>query len=158
MLADPRSLEALDFARVRERLAGQTHAAQAHARALAMEPVSDATTVRRLVTETAEMRTLVRVQNFALSQIDDVDEALEIAQRGASLPAAELRAIADALSAGGAAVRAIREAESVPALGLSRAAHDRHAHHGCDRRTRQRARPRIARAGTRAPPDRPGAG
>jgi DNA mismatch repair protein MutS2 len=116
MLADPRSLEALDFARVRERVAGQTHAAQAHALALAMEPVSDATTVRRLVTETAEMRTLVRSQNFALSQIDDVDEALEIAQRGASLPAAELRAIADALSAGGAAVRAIREAESVPAL------------------------------------------
>jgi DNA mismatch repair protein MutS2 len=116
MLADPRSLEALDFARVRERVAGQTHAAQAHALALAMEPVSDATTVRRLVTETAEMRTLVRTQNFSLSQIDDVDEALEIAQRGASLPAAELRAIADALSAGGAAVRAIREAESVPAL------------------------------------------
>ena len=116
MLADPRSLEALDFARVRERVAGQTHAAQAHALALAMEPVSDATTVRRLVTETAEMRTLVRTQNFSLSQIDDVDEALEIAQRGASLPAAELRAIADALSVGGAAVRAIREAESVPAL------------------------------------------
>jgi DNA mismatch repair protein MutS2 len=116
MLADPRSLEALDFARVRERVAGQTHAAQAQARALAMEPVSDATTVRRLVAETAEMRTLVRSQNFSLSRVEDVDEALEIALRGASLPAAELRAIADALSAGGAAVRAIREAEGVPAL------------------------------------------
>ena len=116
MLADPRSLEALDFARVRERVAEQTHAVQARARALALEPVSDATTVRRLVTETAEMRTLVRTQGFALAQIADVDEALEIAQRGASLPAAELRAIADALASGGAAVRAIREAESVPAL------------------------------------------
>jgi DNA mismatch repair protein MutS2 len=116
MLADPRSLEALDFARVRERVAGQTHAVQAHARALAMEPVSDTTTVRRLVNETAEMRTLVRTQSFSLSRIEDVDEALDIAQRGSSLPAAELRAIADALAAGGAAVRAIREAESVPAL------------------------------------------
>jgi DNA mismatch repair protein MutS2 len=116
MLADPRSLEALDFARVRERVAGQTHAVQAQARALAMEPVSDSTTVRRLVNETAEMRTLVRTQSFSLSRIEDVDEALEIAQRGSSLPAAELRAIADALAAGGAAVRAIREAESVPAL------------------------------------------
>src|ERR1700733_10683403 len=116
MLADPRSLEALDFARVRERVAGQTHAVQAQARALAMEPVSDATTVRRLVTETAEMRALVRSQNFSLSRVADIDEALEIAQRGVSLPAAELRPIADALSAGGAAVRAIREAESVPAL------------------------------------------
>ena len=88
MLADPRSLEALDFARVRERVAGQTHAVQAQARALAMEPVSDSTTVRRLVNETAEMRTLVRTQSFSLSRIEDVDEALEIAQRGSSLPAA----------------------------------------------------------------------
>jgi DNA mismatch repair protein MutS2 len=117
MLADPRSLEALDFARVRERVAGQTHAAQAHARALALEPASDGDTVRRLITETAEMRALIQRQGFTLAQIEDVDEALEIAQRGASLPAAELRAIADALSASGAAVRVIREAEGgVPVL------------------------------------------
>ncbi|MGA2392253.1 MAG: endonuclease MutS2 [Candidatus Lustribacter sp.] len=116
MLADPRSLEALDFARVRERVAGQTHAPQAHARALALEPTSDAGTVRRLVNETSEMRTLVRGQNFSLSRIEDVDEELEVAQRGAPLPAGGLRAIADALAAGGAAVRAIREAEAVPAL------------------------------------------
>jgi DNA mismatch repair protein MutS2 len=117
MLADPRSLEALDFARVRERVAGQTHAAQAHARALALEPVSDGDTVRRLVAETAEMRKLTRTQGFSLAQIADVDEALEIAQRGAPLPAAELRAIADALAAGGAAVRVIRESEAgVPVL------------------------------------------
>src|SRR5580693_5266432 len=116
MLADPRSLEALDFARVRERVAGQTHAAQAHARALALDPASDAGTVRRLVNETSEMRTLVRVQNFSLARVEDVDEALEIAQRGAPVPGGSLRAIADALAAGGAAVRAIREAEGVPAL------------------------------------------
>ncbi|HEY4137588.1 MAG TPA: hypothetical protein VGN65_03980, partial [Casimicrobiaceae bacterium] len=116
MLADPRSLEALDFARVRERVAGQTHAAQAEARALAMEPVSNADLVRKLVTETAEMRVLVRNQSFSLARIADVDEALDIAQRGASVPALELRSIADALASGGAAVRAIREAESVPVL------------------------------------------
>ena len=116
MLADPRSLEALDFARVRERVAGQTHAAQAHARALALEPTADSGTVRRLVNETSEMRTLVRTQSFSLAQIADVDAALEMAQRGSPLPGSELRAIADALAAGGAAVRAIREAEAVPAL------------------------------------------
>ena len=116
MLADPRSLEALDFARVRERVAGQTHGVQAHALALALDPVSDGATVRRLVSETAEMRALVRAHGFGLAQIGDVDAALEIAQRGSSLPAAELRAIADALAAGGAAVRAIREAEAVPVL------------------------------------------
>jgi DNA mismatch repair protein MutS2 len=102
---------------VRERVAGQTHATQAHARALALEPVSDGDTVRRLVAETAEMRKLTRSQGFTLAQIADVDEALEIAQRGAPLPAAELRAIADALAAGGAAVRVIRESEAgVPVL------------------------------------------
>ena len=116
MLADPRSLEALDFARVRERVAGQTHAAQAHVRALAMEPNTDTGIVRRLVTETTEMRALVRSQNFSLSRIEDVEASLEIAERGSSLPAGELRAIADALASGGAAVRAIREAEGVPAL------------------------------------------
>jgi DNA mismatch repair protein MutS2 len=116
MLADPRSLEALDFARICERVAGQTHGTRARALALALAPVSDGTTVRRLVRETAEMRALVRAAGFALAQIADVDEALEIAQRGSSLPASELRAIADALAAGGAAVRAIREAEGVPAL------------------------------------------
>lgn len=116
MLADPRSLEALDFARVCERVAGQTHGARAHALALALQPVSDGATVRRLVRETAEMRALVRAHGYALTQIADVEEALEIAQRGSSLPATELRAIADALAAGGAAVRAIREAEGVPAL------------------------------------------
>jgi DNA mismatch repair protein MutS2 len=116
MLADPRSLEALDFARVRERVAGQTHGARAHALALALDPVSDGATVRRLVSETAEMRALVRAHGFALAHIGDVEAALEIAQRGSSLPASELRAIADALAAGGAAVRAIREAEAVPVL------------------------------------------
>jgi DNA mismatch repair protein MutS2 len=116
MLADPRSLEALDFARLCERVAGQTHGARAHALALALEPVSDGATVRRLVRETAEMRALVRAHGFALAQTADVEEALEIAQRGSSLPATKLRAIADALAAGGAAVRAIREAEGVPVL------------------------------------------
>jgi DNA mismatch repair protein MutS2 len=117
MLADRRSLEALDFARVCERVAGQTHAGRAHALALAMQPASDGDTVRRLVGETSEMRTLIRTQAFSLGRIADVEDAVEIAQRGSSLPAAELRAIADALAAGGAAVRAIRETESsVPTL------------------------------------------
>jgi DNA mismatch repair protein MutS2 len=117
MLADERSLDTLDFARIRERVAGQTHAARAYERAAAMEPSSDAATVRRLIAETSEMRALVRTQGFSLARIADVDDALEIAGRGATVAAGDLRAIADALAAGGAAVRAIREADAeVPAL------------------------------------------
>jgi DNA mismatch repair protein MutS2 len=111
MIIDERSLDALDFTRVRERVAGQTHAARAYARALELAPSGDEALVRRLVAETAEMRALVRVHGFTLAQIADVEPALEIAARGASLGPADLRAIADALAAGGAAVRVIREAD-----------------------------------------------
>jgi DNA mismatch repair protein MutS2 len=117
MLVDERSLDALDFARVRERVAGQTHAVRAHERALALEPSSDLATMRRLGAETGEMRALVRTHGFSLARIADVDDALSIAERGASVAAGELRAIADALAAGGAAVRVIREADGdFPAL------------------------------------------
>jgi DNA mismatch repair protein MutS2 len=112
MLVDARSLDALDFGRIRERVAGQTHAVRAHARAIAMDPSSDFALARRLVAETTEMRTLVDGQGFSLAQIADLDAGLDIAARGASLPAGELRAIADALAAAASAVRAIREAET----------------------------------------------
>jgi DNA mismatch repair protein MutS2 len=110
MLVDERSLETLDFARVRERVAGQTHGVRAFERASALEPSTDGATVRRLVAETGEMRTLI-AGGFSLARIEDVDGALEIAARGATVAAGDLRAIADALAAGGAAVRAIREAD-----------------------------------------------
>jgi DNA mismatch repair protein MutS2 len=112
MLADARSLDALDFARIRERVTGQTHSARAAARAAALEPASDGTLVRQLVTETAEMRTLIRAHGFAPSGIGEVEAGLEGAARGSALPASELRAIADAVAAVAAAVRAIREADA----------------------------------------------
>ena len=67
MLADRRSLEALDFARVRERVAGQTHAARAHALALAMEPspTGDRAAAGR---GDSEMRALIRTQAFSLAR------------------------------------------------------------------------------------------
>jgi DNA mismatch repair protein MutS2 len=117
MLVDERSLDALDFARLRERVAGQTHAERAFARASALEPSPDFATVRRLIAETGEMRALLRAHGFGLTRIADVEPALESAARGASVAAGELRAIADALAAGGAAVRVIREADGeFPAL------------------------------------------
>ena len=116
-LIDARGLEVLDFQRIRERYAGQTHAARAYARALACEPATDFALVRRLSAETSEMRRLIAETGFTLQQIDDVDAAVATAARGVPLGARELRSIADALAAGGAAVRAVREAElDVPVL------------------------------------------
>lgn len=117
MLIDERGLEVLDFQQIRERYAGQTHSPRSASRALQCEPVADFATVRTLVGETAEMRTLGRESGFAMQRIDDVDEAVAGALRGVTLSARELRSIADALAAAAAAVRAVREAESdVPQL------------------------------------------
>ncbi|BDE06048.1 endonuclease MutS2 [Vulcanimicrobium alpinum] len=116
-LIDERGLEVLDFGRIRERYAGQTHAPRSHARALACVPTADFTQTRTLVGETAEMRLLARERGFGMTRIDDVDEAVATAARGVALAARELRAIADALAAAAAAVRGIREADSeVPRL------------------------------------------
>ncbi|MGD0476194.1 MAG: endonuclease MutS2, partial [Candidatus Velthaea sp.] len=115
-LIDARGRDVLDFDRVRERLAGLTHAAQAFGRALALEPSTDFAQVRRLVAETAEMRALVREAGFGLSHVADVDAALAEAARGVPVAALELRAIADALAAAAYAARTIRESEHTPLL------------------------------------------
>ena len=117
MLADPRSLEALDFARVRERVAAATHGGRAAARALAMEPAIETEVVRGLVHQTSEMRALTRAHALSPGQIPDVHAPLEIAARGATLPARRAARGLRCLAAGAAAVRAIRDADlDLPAL------------------------------------------
>ncbi len=111
LLIDERGLDVLDFQRIRERYAGQTHAPRSYARAIACEPDADFAAVRRLVGETTEMRALIAEAGFSVQRIDDVDEAVATAARGVPLGARELRAIADALAASAAAVKAVREAE-----------------------------------------------
>ena len=120
MLADARSLDALDFARVRERVAGQTHARAGASAARSRSsrrptPHSCAGSCRRR----PRCATLVREQHFSrVAQIADVERGARdrAAAVRRSVPR-ELRAIADALAAAGALVRAIREAErELPAL------------------------------------------
>ena len=115
-LIDARGREVLDFDRIRERLAGLTHAAQAFARASELEPATDFAQVRRLVAETAEMRALMNESGFAPARIGDVDAALADARRGLPLSAHDLRAIADALAAAASGARTVRESEHTPLL------------------------------------------
>ena len=110
-MIDERGLDVLDFQRIRERYAGQTHAPRSEARALGCEPCADFSLVRTLVGETTEMRALARASGFAMQRIDDVDEAVANAGRGVALAARELRNVADGLAAAAAAVRAVREAD-----------------------------------------------
>jgi DNA mismatch repair protein MutS2 len=115
-LIDARGREVLDFGRVRERLAGLTHAAQAFERALELEPSTDFAEVRRLVAETGEMRELVRTAGFGLTRVADIDAALGTAARGVPISALDLRAVADALAAAAYAARTVRESEHTPLL------------------------------------------
>jgi DNA mismatch repair protein MutS2 len=114
-LLDSRALEVLDFTRIRERLAGQTHAAQSFARASSLEPTDDFAQARRLVAETGEMRGLI-AGGFGLARIADIATACATAARGVPISAYDLRAIADALAATAAAARAIREADDAASL------------------------------------------
>ncbi|HTW82596.1 MAG TPA: endonuclease MutS2 [Candidatus Sulfotelmatobacter sp.] len=107
---DERGLDVLDFGRIRELYAGQTHGVRAQARALACIPTTDRAIVQTLLGETTEMRELAQ-SGYGLERIDDVDEAIATAARGVALPARELRAVADAQAAASAAVRGLREAE-----------------------------------------------
>ena len=65
---DVRSRDVLDFDRICGRLAGLTHAPRAFELASNLEPATDFGHVRRLVAETAEMRSLLiaagRGRNF----------------------------------------------------------------------------------------------
>ena len=112
MLIDERGLDVLDFGRIRERYAGQTHAPRSAAAAGVCEPSADFALVRRLVGETTEMRALIELGGFSMERIDDVDEAVETAARGVPLAPRDLRSIAEALAASAAAVRTVREAEA----------------------------------------------
>ena len=115
-LVDARGSDVLDFDRIRERLAGLTHAAQAFARASVLEPSTDFAQVRRLCAQTAEMRALVREAGFGLSHVADIDAAVAEVARGVPVSAIDLRAIADALAAAAHAARTIRESEHTPLL------------------------------------------
>jgi DNA mismatch repair protein MutS2 len=115
-LIDERGLEVIDFGRIRDMLAGQTHAARAFARASDLQPSTNFTEVQRLVAETTEMRALVRNAGFGLARIADVEEAVATAARGVPLSAIDLRTIADALAASAAAARAVRDADGAKLL------------------------------------------
>ena len=113
---DVRSRDVLDFDRICGRLAGLTHAARAFELASNLEPATDFGHVRRLVAETAEMRSLLIAAGFGLARIADIEAGLAAAARGVPIAALDLRAVADALSAAAFAARTIRESDGVPLL------------------------------------------
>lgn len=108
-LADSRTLEALDFAGVRDRVVGATHTQRGHARALALEPYADYDLVRREQRRTEAVRSLVAGADLQIMRAVETAPLTEAAALGRTLVAPDLRAIGDALAAAASAHRAAHE-------------------------------------------------
>ena len=111
-LADPRTLEVLDFAAIRELLARETMTDRAAARSRALEPSVDTQLARADLAATGEMRTIVAADGFSLPRVVEIRDSVQRAARGSFLSADELRGVAIALAAAEAAVRRVRDADA----------------------------------------------
>ena len=110
--ADERTLEMLDFQTIRERAAAGAHTQRGRRIAGELTPLGDFVRVRFEQRATAEMRELISGADFyALPAIDTAD-ATAAAEAGTALSAADLRSVADAISAAAAAFKKTRERPS----------------------------------------------
>jgi DNA mismatch repair protein MutS2 len=108
-LADERTLEALDFAGVRDRVVAATHTARGKDLARAMAPAIDFDTVRTEQARTSETRDLVAGADLHVARAVDTAELTQAAAVGRTLGPAELRSVGEALAAAAAAHHAVRE-------------------------------------------------
>lgn len=114
-LADERTLEALDFASVRERVVGATRTQRGKARAAELCPLTDFAVVRLEQARTEIVRGLVVGSDLHVLPAVDTAELTQAAALGRTLGPTDLRAVADAISAAAAAYNALRE-EKQPEL------------------------------------------
>jgi DNA mismatch repair protein MutS2 len=108
-LADTRTLDALDFASVRDRVVAATRTARGKARAATMEPAIEFPIVRLEQGRTALVRQLVAGNDLHVLSAIDPEELLRSAAVGRTLAPSDLRAIGDAIAAAAAAANALRE-------------------------------------------------
>jgi DNA mismatch repair protein MutS2 len=108
-LTDDRTLEALDFASVRERVVGATRTQRGRARASELTPLPDFAVVRIAQAQTAAARDLVAGADLHVMPAIDTRELTQAAALGRTLAASDLRAIGDAIAAAAAAHLAVRE-------------------------------------------------
>lgn len=108
-LADSRTLEALDFAAVRQRVVEATHTQRGRSYAAQLAPESDFEIVRREQGRTEAVRSLMAGADFHVMPAIETSPLTDAAKVGRSLPAGDLRSVGDALAAAAAAQRAARE-------------------------------------------------
>ncbi|HEY5257431.1 MAG TPA: Smr/MutS family protein [Candidatus Baltobacteraceae bacterium] len=108
MLADRQTLEALDFAGVLDRVVGATQTQRGRALAIVLEPEIEFVAVARAQAQTAHARELVVGDDFHVGRAIDTAPLTESAAIGRTLPALDLRAVAQALAAAAAAYKGTR--------------------------------------------------
>ncbi|MBV9234124.1 MAG: hypothetical protein JO030_08785, partial [Candidatus Eremiobacteraeota bacterium] len=112
-LADARTLEALDFAAVRERVIEQTRTQRGKSRASVLAPELDFALVEAAQRRTAALRTLQAERDFYVMPAVETAPFCEGAVVGRTLAAPDLRAVGDAVAAAAAAYRAVAEQTDV---------------------------------------------
>jgi DNA mismatch repair protein MutS2 len=108
-LADARTLEALDFASVCDRVVRATHTQRGRAFAAALQPEVNFDWVRREQRRTEAVRSLIAGSDFHVMPAVETAELTAAAQMGRTLTGSDLRAIGDAIAAAAAACRSVRE-------------------------------------------------
>ncbi len=108
MIADERTLEALDFAGVRDRVVGATRTQRGKALAEHLAPAQDFALVAVEQARTNAARDLVAGADFHVLPAIDTAELTQAAELGRTLSGSDLRAVSDALGAAAAAYNAVR--------------------------------------------------
>jgi DNA mismatch repair protein MutS2 len=112
-LADDRTLEALDFAAIRDRIVTATHSQRGKAHALELAPQADFDAVRREQRHTEAMRLLVAGSDFRVMPAIETSALTGAAQVGRTLAGSDIRAVGDAVAAAAAAHAVAREHEDL---------------------------------------------
>ncbi|MGB8149814.1 MAG: hypothetical protein WCE97_01310, partial [Candidatus Cybelea sp.] len=108
-IADSRTLDALDFASVRDRVVGATRTQRGRGLADDLLPESNFDVVRREQLRTEAMRSLAAGADVTIMPAVETAPSTEAAKVGQTLGPSDLRAIGDTLAAAAAAYKAVRE-------------------------------------------------
>lgn len=108
-LADQRTLDALDFAGVRERVVAGSRTARGRSLALELTPLAVFEDVRREQARTEALRSLIASADFRVMPAVETSALTEAAQVGRTLAGSDLFAIGAAIAAAAAAQRAVHE-------------------------------------------------
>lgn len=115
-LCDARTLEALDFASVQNRVVSATRTQRGKGFALEMTPHTDFDRVRVEQARTAATRELVAGSDLHVMNAIDTADLTQAAALTRTLGTSELRAIGDAIAAAAAAYNATHESEELRPL------------------------------------------